>query len=143
MCEFKHEESNRVTKVTAEVLTTGKEAASLAVSKHDHSVREGEGWRWWVTVCLAMCTVVGGASCFLRKDTVKTGEEKEKEVGRQGELKVNIYCCVSQEVRELSSDLWGHPCTWESHHQAVGTPKPSSTKYIPPSALPPSFAYFF
>lgn len=43
VCEFKHEESNRVTKVTAEVLTTGKEAASLSVSKHDHSVREGEG----------------------------------------------------------------------------------------------------
>ena len=45
----------------------------------------------------------------LSEETSLTAGGKKREIGRQGELKINVFCCLPLEVRRPSMDLRDPP----------------------------------
>lgn len=106
------------------------------------------GWRWWVGVCSAIHSTIGGIHCSLWEETTMTRKGKKREIGGQRGLKENVSCCLPWVLEKwLPTDLWDHPHlgipSW-----AMGTTKTTSAKYTPPSTLPqhiffPTLSAFF
>lgn len=96
---------------------------------------EGEGGKWGTAQPHVL--QLERPLALSRERCSDWGEGKERQVGRQIEMKENGCCCQTQEARGCPMDLWDLP-TWRSPYQGVGTSKAPGAKYIPhhPPLLP-------
>lgn len=118
----------------AEVVKAEKAAASQAVNQHDLNGRGGTGLSS-EGLPHHMCCGWRDQLLSLKRDCRDQREGKEGEVSRQRELKESISCCLPQETRGLTKDLWDLPI-WGSPYLDVSTLKTPSANYtLPPTLL--------
>ena len=97
-----------------------RERKQWQIWQYGLSGRKVRGWRGWVRVWLAMCTVVGGTHCSVeRLQSLLRGDESEEIKGTEGKY---FLQSAQESGKRIAMGLWDDPLKHKgSTYQTRGT----------------------